>query len=99
MKEFLSQYFLVDDDSFYLTLWSFLLVCLTLLLVLFSYRSSKRGLTTSVPYIGDAVLPSVITKPSQSVTYVACKKCGSHAVKRGNSVECLRTVCKYKEYI
>lgn len=92
--EWFATLFLVQDETFYLGLWSLLLMCVTLLLTYKSHQSSKMHVTTSVPLIRDAFLPTIIAKPHAPVTYVACKKCGHHAVKVGDSTECLSTSCR-----
>lgn len=92
--EWLSAYFLVYDETFSLALWSLFLVSATLWLVVNAVKSAKTNLTTSVPRIQDAFLPTIIAKPHAPITYVACKKCGNHAVKVGDSVQCLSISCR-----
>lgn len=92
--EWLSAYFLVYDKTFSLTLWSLFLVSATLWLVIRAYKTSKTNLTTTAPLIHDAFLPTIIAKSHAPITYVACKKCGNHAVKVGDRTECLSISCR-----
>jgi hypothetical protein len=93
--EWLQVFFINYSDTFYyLGTWAVVIFAGTLLLVHFASRSSKMYLTTSAPLLDDVCLPMIATKPNAPVTYVACEKCGHHALKKGREIECLSSVCR-----
>jgi len=93
--EWIATYFLLEDETFLLTLWALFLVSATLLLVARSQKSSRINITTPVPLMHEAFLPTIISKPNSPVTYVACKKCGNHAIKTEHSIVCLSASCRH----
>ncbi len=93
--EWLQTLFLNYSDTFYyLGTWAVVIFSGTLLLVHFASRSSKMYLTTNAPFLDDVCLPMIAAKPNAPVTYVACEKCGHHALKKDGEVECLSSVCR-----
>lgn len=90
-------FFTQDNTFYYFGLWALIFICGTIVAVHISSRSSKIYLTTNVPLLHDVYLPTITAKPNASVTYVACEKCGHHALKKDGEVECLSSTCRFNK--
>ena len=88
--------FLIDTENIFPL---FLVACVLVVVsakLFHAYVLPKKIIMSKVPFLCDIVVKDMHDVPHTQLVYIACKKCGGHAIKEGSRILCLNIKCRHK---